>query len=808
MIDVLLQDIRYGLRTLIKNPGVSLLAIFALGLGIAGNTAIFSIVNAIMLRPLPVQDPNQLVMLFESKPQAGLMRGLVSYSNFNDWREQNKVFEGMAAFTTQPFNISTGADPENISAARVSGDFFRLIKSGTALGNTFSEDDHKAGSNQVVLLSHGLWQRRFGSDPNIVGKTLTLDSAGYTVLGVMPADFQFPTRRAELWTPLIIAPSQNDRDVHNLNVIARLKPDASLAQAQTELNAISVRLQEGKTNAETSWNVTVIPLADYIVGNIKPAFIILFAAVGFVLLIACTNVVNLLLARAAARQKEIAIRAALGATRARIVRQLLTESTLLSLLGGALGLLLAFLGLKFLLANLPGQISIPRVEDIGIDSQVLGFTLIISLLTGVICGLAPAWRLSKPDLNETLKEVVKGSTGALNGRRVRNLLVVSEVALALMLLCCAGLMIKSFLVLQQVDPGFNARNVLTMQISLPKSKYTEDPQIASFYQQALERTATLPGVQAAGIVNHLPLSGETTNVAFTIEGRAPVSAAEELYAGYRSVSPDYFNVMGVPLKKGRGFTERDTAQALGAVVINETMAKRYWPNEDPIDKHLKQGDLQSKAPWLTVVGVVGDVRHSAINLEPRPEMYQPFPQEPLRAMWLTVRTASDPKSLAPAVRSAILSVDKDQPVSNIRTMEELISDANFGRRTITVLLIVFAVLALILATMGIYGVLSYSVAQRKKEIGIRMALGAQGSDVLRMILKQGLKVVLLGVVIGVGLTLIATRFMSSLLYGVSGSDPVTLIGVSLFLGVVGVIACLIPARRATKLDPMHMLRYE
>ncbi|HEU4594978.1 MAG TPA: ABC transporter permease [Pyrinomonadaceae bacterium] len=800
----LLQDIRYGLRTLLKNPGVALLAVFALCLGIGANTAIFSIVNAVMLRPLPVEEPDQLVMLFESKPQAGITRAQVSYANYADWKRGSQSFESMAAFGAQSFNVTIGGEPERVPGARVTADFFQVTKARPALGSTFTAEASEAGSDRVVILSHAFWENRFNSDPQAVGKTLILDGGNHTIIGVMPKEFQFPSRRTALWAPL--AAETSAAGTHYLNVIARLKPEATSAQAQAEMSAVAQRLSEQGDRA--GWGVTLITLSDYSIGNIKSAFFILFAAVVFVLLIACANVVNLLLSRAAARQKEVAIRAAIGATRLRILRQLLTESMLLSLLGGGLGLALAFVGIELLLASLPGGVAIPNAEDIGIDAQVLVFTVVVSVVTGVLCGLAPAWRLSKTDLNETLKEVVRGSTGTLGGRRVRNVLMVSEVALALMLLISAGLMIKSFLMLQYVDPGFKADNVLTMEVSLPKAKYAEDYQVAAFYAQALERIAALPGVQAAGAVNNLPLSGETTNVVINIEGRPSQPNEDELYTGYRSVSPEYFGAMGVPVKAGRAFAQSDGAKAPGVAIINETMARRFWPGADPLGKRVKQGALESSEPWVTVVGVVGDVRHSAINQEPRAEMYLPYQQEPLRSMFVAVRTAADPQSIAPAVRGAILSVDKDQPISNLRSMEEVVSDANFGRRTTTVLLVIFAVVALVLTTVGIYGLLAYSVTQRKQEIGIRMALGAQAGDVLKMILKEGMFIVSVGIAIGLVLALVAGRLMSSMLYGVSATDPLTLVGLSLFLIFVALTACFIPARRATRLDPMQVLRYE
>ncbi|MET0646277.1 MAG: ABC transporter permease [Pyrinomonadaceae bacterium] len=803
----LLQDVRYGVRTLIKNPGVALLAVFALGLGIGANSAIFSIVNAIMLRPLPVSEPDRLVLLFESKPEAGITKGQVSYDNYVEWKQRSTVFENTAAYQSQSFNVSTQAEPERVAGARVSSDFFAVVAARPARGALFTAEEDRPGGNRVVLISHNLWQRRFNSDPQAVGKTLTIDGGNYTVIGVMPEEFQFPSRRVELWTPLALVRSpEGQDDARGLNVIARLKPQSSLAQAQAEMSNIAHQIQEADGN--TGWSVKVVGLAEHFVGNIRPAFVILFAAVVFVLLIACANVVNLLLARAAARQKEIAIRSALGATRMRILRQLLTESTLLSLLGGGVGLLLAYGGLKLLVASLPSQAAIPNAEDIGIDAQALVFTVAVSLLTGVICGLAPAWRLSRPDLNETLKEVVKGSTGTLGGRRVRKVMVVSEVALALMLLITAGLMIKSFTMLQQVTPGFKAENLLTMEMSLPREKYPEGYQVAAFYRRALEGIAALPGVQAVGMVNHLPLSGESTNVYFTVEGRPAQSSADEIFTGYRTVSPDYFNAMGIPVKSGRALDARDEEKAPGVVVINETMAGRFWPGEDPLGKRLKSGELGSNVPWLTVVGVVGDVRHSALTQEPKPEMYLPYQQEPLRSMFLVVRTAGEPTSLTPAARGAILAVDREQPVSNVRSMEAVISDANFGRRTTSTLLVVFAALALVLAAVGIYGVLSYTVAQRRKEIGIRMALGAQAGDMLRMILWEGLVVVSIGIVIGLALSLVAGRLLANLLYGVSATDPLTLVGVSGFLLLVALVACIIPARRATRLDPADILRYE
>ncbi len=796
------QDVRYGLRMLGKNPGFTVVAVTALALGIGANSAIFSVVNAVLLRPLPYKDPGRLVKVWETYPQFPKVEA--SVPNLLDWKAQNHVFEEIAAYRTgeNGFNLTGVGEPERIQGTFASASLFPLLGMQAALGRTFLPKEDKPGGEPVVILSHRLWQRRLGSDPSLIGKAVTLNGRSYMVVGVMPRGFAFPSW-AELWMPMgqMGTDELTSRVYHPLEVIARLKPGITLMQAEAEMDTISHRLQQQYPKTNRGWNVRLVPLDQELLGNLRRALLVLLGATGLVLVIACANVANLLLARAAARQKEIAIRAALGAGRWRLTRQLLTESVLLSFLGGALGLLLALWVLDLLVAL--GPTEIPGVKEIGIDARVLGFTVLISFLTGAIFGLVPALQVSKTDLNETLKEGARTSTSGFHGSRLRSPRVVSEVALALVLLVGAGLLIKSFLRLLRVDPGFNPHRVLTLRIDLPDSKYSSNDRIAAFYQQLSQRIKTLPGVETVGMINYLPLSPESTNrTRFTVEGR-PVSEFETLpVAELRSINPDYFRAMRSPLLKGRYFID---TEKVSVCIINETMARRFFPHEDPIGKRVNTGDLAPQPFWLSIIGVVGDVRHFGLDDRARFDVYVNSTES---EMYLVVRTASDPLSLAPAVRREVQAVDKDVPVSNVTTMDQILSNSLSSRRFSMLLLGIFAGLALILAAVGIYGVISYSVTQRTHEIGIRMALGAERSDVLRLVVRQGMVLTLAGVGAGVAGSLALTRFLSSLLYEVRPTDPATFVSISLLLTGVALLATYIPARRATKVDPMVALRYE
>ena len=808
MFGDLWQDLRYGLRTLRKSPGFTVVAVLALALGIGADSAIFSVVNTVLLRPLPYQDPDRLVMVWEDATKAGYPRNTPAPANYIDWREQNQVFEGMAAIANISFNLTGDGEPERIDGRRVSASLFPLLGVEPHLGRVFLPEEDQPGANRAVIMSYGLWQRRFGSDPDITGKQLTLNGESFTVVGVMPPHFQFPSREDELWIPIAFGPNESaTRGGHYLEVIARLKHGVTLQQAQAEMNTIAARLQQQYPESNTDVGATVISLHEQLVGDIKPALLVLLGAVGFVLLIACANVANLLLARAAVRQKEIALRIALGASRARLIRQFLTESLLLAAIGGVVGMLLALWGVNLLKAFIPENIS--QVKAITIDAYVLGFTLLVSLLTGLIFGLAPATQASNFNLNETLKEGGRDTAAGSRGKRLRSLLVIAEVAVSLVLLIGAGLLINSFLRLRSVDPGFRADNLLTMRIVLPRLKYPEQPQRTAFYAELLSRVEALPGVQAAAVTNWIPLVSQGDSVGFSIEGRPEPAAGQIPIAVTRVISPHYFSTMGIQLLQGRQFNEQDRADTPRTVVINETMARRYWPGEDPLGKRITTGSPADPASWRTIVGVAQDVRQFQLNADPRPQIYLPYEQPVFfQPTNLVIRTGIEPLSLAATVRRTVWEIDRDQPVSNVRTMEDVLSESIARQRFSMLLLGIFAALALALAAVGLYGLMSYAVAQRTREIGIRMALGAQARDVLRLVVAQGLKLVLVGVVIGLVVAYMLTRLMSSLLFGVSATDPTTFIAISLMLLCVAVLASYIPARRATKVDPLVALRYE
>jgi predicted permease len=803
------QDLRYGLRVLWKNPGFTVVAVLALALGIGANSAIFSVVNTVLLRPLPYRDPERLVMVWEDRSKQGYPRDTPAPANFIDWRDQNQVFEGMAAIASQSFNLTGAGEPERIDGKRVSASLFPLMGVEPLVGRTFTPEEDQPGANRVVVLSHGLWQRRFGSDRKIVGQPLTLNGESFMVVGVMPPHFRFPAREDELWVPIAFSPqAAAARGSHYLQVIARLKPGVTLEQARAEMETIAARLMQQYPNTNTNVGAALVPLHEHLVGDIKPALLVLLGAVGFVLLVACANVANLLLARAAGRQKEIALRVALGASRARLIRQFLTESLLLAALGGVVGLLLSLWGVNALKAFIPENIS--QAQAVAVDARVLGFTLLVSLLTGLIFGLAPATQASSFNLNETLKEGGRDSASGSRGNRIRGLLVITEVAVSLVLLIGAGLLINSFLRLRGVDPGFRADNLLTMRVVLPEMKYPDQPRRTAFYAELVRRLEALPGVQSAAVTNWIPLVRQGDSLGITIEGQPAPAPGQNPSAVTRVVSPHYFRTMGIQLTRGREFVEQDTADSPRVVVISETMARRFWPGEDPLGKRLTTGGpAGAPIPWMEVVGVVKDVRQMELTADPKPQMYVPFTQPVFfRPSHLVVKTDVEPRTLATAVRKAVWEIDKDQPVSNVSTMEDVLSESIARQRFSMLLFGIFAALALILAAVGIYGVMSYSVAQRTREIGIRIALGAQRGDVLRLAVGGGLKLVLIGVVLGLAAAFALTRVMTSLLFGVSATDPATLVVISLVLISVAVLASYIPARRATKVDPMVALRYE
>jgi putative ABC transport system permease protein len=800
-METLLKDIRYGTRTLFKNRGFTAIAVLALALGIGANTAIFTVVNSVLLRPLPFEKPEQLVMVWEKRMQLGRERNAVSPPDFTDWRAQNQVFEDMAAFTNQGFNLGAGTEPERIQGAGVSPSLFAILRARPRMGRAFDAEEDKPGASPVVIIGSVLWQRSFASDPEIVGKTIKLNEKPYTVVGVMPAGFIFPNRRSEIWIPLILSPEDAaNRGGHNLTVVARMKDGVTLEQARADMVSIAAQLEQ-QYQVNTGHGSNVFSLYDEVVAGARPALLVLLGAVAFVLLIACANVANLLFARSTARQKEIAIRTALGAGRLRIIRQLLTESVLLGISGGLLGVLLALWGLDLLLAI--GENSIPRVKEIRLDGWVLGFSLLISIATGLIFGLVPALQASRPDLNDALKEGSRGASGSLRSNRTRSLFVIAEVAICLVLLIGAGLMIKSFSRLLNVSPGFNPENVLSVNVALSGSRYRDGASVSGFYKQTLERLSALPGVQSASVVTALPMAGNFGSRYFGIEGRPPQPPGQGFNANTNLATPGYFETMNIPLLEGRDFEEGDVRGAPDVVVINQEAVRRYWPDESPIGQRIT---FENRT--RTVIGVVGNVKQSGLDIETRPEMFSPYYQVTVPFGTVLVRTKTDPATMTSAVRGAMQEIDKDLPLYGIKTVSDVISDSVAPRRLNMLLLGIFAGLALVLAAVGLYGVISYSVSQRTREIGIRMALGASHKSVLRLVVGQGIVLASVGVAIGVVASFFLTKFMATLLFGVSPTDPITFVAISVLLIAVSIVASVIPARRAMKVDPMVALRYE
>jgi len=805
------QDLRYGSRALLKSPGFSLIAVLTLALGIGANTAIFSVVNAVLLRPLPYRDAERMVAIQELDPQGNKVQ--VTSANFLDWRAQNTVFAHLAAIRTRQSNMANDAQAERIETAITSANFFEVFGAQPQAGRLFLPADEQAGHAPVVVLSHGLWQRRFGGAASAIGQQLILDGKSYTVIGVAPPGFQYPDK-TELWfPPLRLAPEISEtadvtqmRGMGYLSAVARLKPVSSLEQAKAEMETITARLRKQYPETNNNRFNLVVPLQTHLVGETSQSLWLLFGAVGCVLLIACANVANLLLARATTRRRELAVRAALGATRGRMLRQLLTESLSLALAGGLLGLLLAGWGVDAMTRLLPENF--PRLGEIALDLPALGFALLASLATAIIFGFAPAWQSAQVDLQEALKESARGSAGARRNR-LRGALVTAEVALSLSLLIGAGLLFRSFLRLQAVNAGFDAGGVLTMRLSPSGTNFREDPQYISFYQKVAEKIAAIPGVEAAGAINRLPLSkGPTFN--FRVEGRPERPIDQWPGANYRNVTPDYFRAMKIPIAQGRAFTERDNESAPTVVVINQATAAREFDGQNPVGKRISFGgrDRSGQLIWHEIVGVAADVRNKELKEETEPEIYTAAWQDAFAGMTFVIRASVEPASLATAVRQAVREVDSAQPVSDLRTMESVVSEAVTQPRFNLTLLGIFGGLALLLSAAGVYGVTSYAVAQRAQEFGIRKALGAQSGDVLRLVIRQGMAAVLPGVVIGLVIALAATSVMKSFLFGVSANDPLTFAVIALLLMSVAILACWIPARRATKVDPMVALRCE
>jgi len=799
-MNTLLQDLRYGARILLKQPVFTLIAVLTLGLGIGANTAIFSLVNAVLLRPLPFAEPERLVWTWGEF--SGGNRASTSPPDFLDYRAQNRSFEELAATYFNSFNLTGAGEPERIIGSSVTANFFQALGVKPVQGRAFLPEEEQSGRERVAIIGQGLWQRRFGGDPQIIGKTIQLDGRSHTVVGVAP-DATRVLQEAEIWTPLTFDdPEMKIRRFHFLRAIGRLKQGVSLQQAQADIDSVCAGLEKLYPESNKDWRLRLVPMRDYLVGQTRRPLYVLLGAVGFVLLIACANVANLMLAQASRRQKEVALRHALGANRMRLVRQLLTESALLSLIAGTLGLLLAWWG-GDLLVTLAAD-AIPNVGEIAIDNRVLGFTLLVSLLTGVVFGLAPALQSSCPDLNETLKEGGKGGGSSSRLGRARNALIVIEVAMALVLLVGAGLLIKSFRRLQEVDPGFDPRNLLTMRLFLPQSKYAEPQQRQAFFEQVLRRIESAPGVEAVGTSTWIPTLGGGDTY-FTIEGKPFSDPNRKVTAFNPMVSHGYLRAMKIPLIKGRHFTEPETKEEKSkTVIINEAFQRAYFADDEPLGKRLI---IDMGEPWTCeIVGVARDTTQFAFDMGAFPMMYLPSIRAGVTAV--VVRASGDPLALTASVRQAVREVDRDLPIANIRSMDQVISGMTGDARFRALLLGVFAAVALLLSAIGIYGVIAYSVAQRTREIGIRMALGAQGRGVLGLVIGQGMKFVLIGVGVGIAGALALTRVLSSLLFNVSATDPLTFAGVSTLLALVALLACYVPARRATKVDPMIALRQE
>jgi len=820
-METIWNDLRYGWRMLRRNPGFAAVAILTLAIGIGANAAIFSIINTVLLRPLPFPDSNRIVLVWETYANRNVTQGVAAPPELLDWRATSHSFSELSGFRAAFLTLTGSGEPEQLWGVNTSANFFRLLGVKPVAGRDFLDSEDQPGNESVVIISYGLWQRRFGGVPGVIGKSITLNERPFTVIGVLPQGLSVfgTSRQLDIWMPLPIDRAHPDREAHSIVVFGRLKPGVSIPQAQAEMETIFDQLKKQYPGVNQKDFPRVASFQSELAIRSRPGLLVLLAAVGFVLLIACANVANLMLARAASREREIAVRSTLGAGRRRILRQLLTESALLALIGGAFGILVAYGGLHLLRAALPpsgGPNEIPRAGQVGIDGAVLAFTLVVSLLTGIIFGLAPAIQVSGSELSESLKEGSRGSTGGRRSHWIRSALVVSEVALSLILLVGAGLLIRSFVLLMSQDIGFNPSHVMTMLLWLPETHYTSSQPIVNFYQQAIDRVEALPRVKSASGVNFLPLSGWRDYCDFDIAGRPIQPSGEQFTAQYRVTDWRYRRTMEIPLKEGRDLTSADGPNSPGVILINESLARRYWPHEDPVGKQIRPHFSVTRAAyqpqpsdsWVTIVGVVADVREWEWDESTVAQLYIPFVQTPSHLMRLVVRSDGDSSQLTSAVRQIVTDLDHNQPVTEVRSMDEFLAAAVSQRRMSMLLLGFFAAIATLLAAVGIYGVMGYAVSQRSHEIGIRMALGAEPGDVLRMVVGDGMRLAGIGLILGVAGSFLAMRYLQSQLYGVKATDPLTLAGVAAGLALVSAAACYFPARRATRVDPLVALRYE
>lgn len=806
-MDTFLNDIRYAVRNLLKRPAFTIVAAITLALGIGANTAIFSSVYALLLKPLPFPELERVVAVWDSYPSKGVLRNEIAMANYLDWKAQNQSFEHLAIYSWWSTNLTGIDSPERIQGMAVTANFLDALGVKPIMGRNFSAEENEQGNDNVAILTYGLWQRRFGGDPNIVGKTITLSSNVCTIIGVLPEKFAYPAN-AEVYSPIpITQQSAANRQFHTYYAVGRLKPGVSIQSAQADLDNITARLEQQYPETNTGSRATVYAIVADTVRKYAAGLWMGMAAVAFVLLIACANVANLMLARASGRRKEIALRAALGASRWRIIRQLLVESSIVALFGGALGILVAVWGIDALRAANPGDAAkfAPGWHQLGINVTVLVFTIALSLLSGVLFGLAPALQVSKPNLNDALKEGIRQSSG--HSQWLRSSLVVAEVALSLVLLVGAGLFLRSFVTLFKTDPGFNPENVFTMNLILPTSKYKDGQQRVAFYDDLVQRVKAKQGVQSAGAVNFLPLGGSNASNTYLVEGAPEPAPGDEDQGRYRICTPDYFTTMQIPLVSGRAFNEQDKSGAPRVVIVNETLARKHWPEQNAIGKRIRFQAPLDRAPWMEIVGVIKDIKHD-LTSEVTPEFYLPLAQDPRTSMVIVAKTNADPASMAASIREEVWAIDKDQPVFDVRTMQEVRSLSVSLQQFNSLMIGIFAAVALLLASIGIYGVMAFAVSQRTREIGIRMALGARKADVLKLVVANGMRLAFTGLAIGLVASWLLTRFIASLLFGVKPTDPLTFSVVSLCLLSAAFLACYLPARRATRVDPLEALRYE